>query len=99
MELLVCVAKVWIPGIGRLRPDLYFGIHPRTKEAIETFLEVAGPGNRTRDLPLETASTWLYTSVREAQTALTTRPSRRSNLMTLTLQLAPLEQNRKLLRA
>ena len=45
MDLLVCVADVWVPGIGRLWPDIYFGIHsPRRKETIETFLEVAGPG-------------------------------------------------------
>ena len=43
---------------------------------MKTLLEVAGPGYRTRDLPLETASTWLCTSTPEAQTASTTRPSR-----------------------
>ena len=75
MDRLVCVAEVWVPGIRRLWPDIYFGIHPRRQESLETFLEVAGPGNRTRDLPLETASTW---SAREAQMALTTRLSRRS---------------------
>ena len=51
---------------------------PRREESIETFLEVADPGNRTCDLLLETASTWLCTSAGEAQTALITRPFRRS---------------------
>ena len=42
MDLLVCVADVWEPGIRRLWPDISFGIHlPRRKKAIETFLEVA----------------------------------------------------------
>ena len=68
-----------------LRPDICFGSHlPRRKETVETFLEVADQcreSNRTCNLSLETASTWLCTSAREAQTAnLTTRPSRRSNL-------------------
>ena len=85
MDLLVRVAGVWVPGIGRLWPDIYSGIHPGRKETIETFLEVAGPGNRTRDLPLETASTWLCTSAREVQSALTTRPSRRSTRFSLSL--------------
>ena len=44
---------------------------------METFLEVACPGNRTRDHPLETATAWLCMSAREALTALTTRLSRR----------------------
>ena len=69
---------MWVPGIGRLRPDTYFGINPRRKETRETFLEVAGL--RTRDFSLEIAPSRLCTSASEAQTALTTRSSRRLNL-------------------
>ena len=45
---------------------------------METFPEADGSWNRTRDLPLEIASTWLFTCSREAQTTLTTRPPRQS---------------------
>ena len=99
MDRLVCVAEVWVPGTGRLWPDIYFGIHPRRKEAIETFLEVAGPGNRTRDLPLETALTWLCTSVREAQTALRTRPSRLFKAFLSVPKVGSGRQDTSLLRA
>ena len=40
MDLLVCVAELWVPGIDKLWPDTYFGIHPRRKETVETLLEV-----------------------------------------------------------
>ena len=42
MDLLVCVAEVWVPGIGRLWPDIYFDIHPERKGSIETSFGVAG---------------------------------------------------------
>ena len=64
MDPLVHVAEVWVPGIGGLWPDIYFGIHPRRKETIETFLEVTGPENPNRDLPLETASCYARMSVK-----------------------------------
>ena len=89
---MVYVAEVYAPGIGRLRPDVYFAIHPRRKETIETFLGVADPGNRTRDIPLETASTWLCMSAREAQTALTTRPSHRFGVVFFQLFFCDLNQ-------
>ena len=34
VDPLVRLAEVWIPGIGRLWPGIYFGIHPRRKETI-----------------------------------------------------------------
>ena len=43
MDLLVCVTEVWVSGIGRLWPDIYFGIHvPRRNETMEAFIEVTG---------------------------------------------------------
>ena len=42
MDLLVRVVGVWVPGIGRLWPDIYSGTHPGRKETTKTFLEVAG---------------------------------------------------------
>ena len=40
---LCCRSSGTRRGIGRLWPDIYFGVHlPRRKKTIETFLEVAG---------------------------------------------------------
>ena len=36
MDLVVCVAEARLPGMGMLWPDVYFGIHLRRKETIET---------------------------------------------------------------
>ena len=60
IDLLVCVAEVSVPGIGRLRPDVHFGMHSLSENKgnhrnLPRSSQPARARNRTRDLPLETA--------------------------------------------